>query len=510
LNSLADGETETSRGHLKAVLCALAGAADECQAAPEEVINVIASRNSGEIFETLGMYNSASAREARNTLRQREEFYGKRMASKKDVEHTVFGWMSDFVHDGQIDSYALAEAASLLGARPVAATNLLGRLLERQAAISVTDEKCTTKRLTATVSDFEDLDPKSNDFDQQFRMRAMDIFRQAGYDVDDGTFNLTSLSVDQSGNIQAEVSARLTKTFCVEGSKVGAGMDAVNELPVEATLAENTPMEDESGNLYTVSAMDVLGMERTAQAAPGMGGGMGMGMPPAAPAGGGVDPLAGATDPMGGGFASMTVPSESGAPGTEPVTDTVNADDMSEPGTKQPWGTVCPVCGSKDVSIANGEGECQSCGTQLKFKLMVEAAPSTDDAGGGDEGADAGVDDMGAMPGGDMGAAPAMPAAGAPTDPMMMQASWTSSPLVWQRFAAAGQGVSEKEATKARQAMKQLPVGHVCPGCGDREQIEKIRNKTICTACGTVAVSKVAAVEGQPNLLSNTIYWILE
>lgn len=514
LNSLADGETETSRGHLKAVLCALAGAADECQAAPEEVISVIASRNSGEIFETLGMYNSASAREARKTLRQREDFYGKRMASKKDVENTVFGWMSDFVHDGQIDSYALAEAASLLGARPVAATNLLGRLLERQAAISVTDEKCTTKRLTATVSDFEDLDPKSSDFDQQFRMRAMDIFRQAGYDVDDGTFNLTSLSVDQSGNIQAEVSARLTKTFCVEGNRGGAGMDVVNDLPVEATISEDAPMEDESGNLYTVSAMGVLGMERTAQGAPGMGGGMGM--PPAAPAGGGVDPLAGAADPMGGGFASMTVPSESGMPGTEAVDDPASADDMSEPGTKQPWGTVCPVCGSKSVNIANGEGECQSCGTQLKFKLLVEAAPSTDEASGDGEGTDAAGMDMDALPGGDMaaagdmGAVPPAPAGGAPTDPMMMQASWTSSPLVWQRFASAGQGVSEKEATKARLAMKQLPVGHVCPGCGDREQIEKIRNKTICTACGTVAVSKVASVDGQSNLLSSTIYWILE
>lgn len=517
LNSLADGETETSRGHLKAVLCALAGAADECQAAPEEVINVIASRNPGEIFEALGMHNTNSAREARKTLRQREEFYGKRMASKKDVENTVFGWMSDFIHDGQIDSYALAEAASLLGARPVAATNLLGRLLERQAAISVTDEKCTTKRLTATVSDFEDLDPKSNDFDQQFRMRAMDIFRQAGYDVDDGTFNLTSLSLDQSGNIQAEVSARLTKTFCVDSNTSGAGMDVANNLPVEATLNEDAPMEDESGNLYTVSAMDVLGMERTAQAAPGMAGGMGMGMPPSAPAGGGVDPLAGATDPMGGGFASMTVPSESGAPGTEAVDAPTNTDDMSEPGTKQPWGTVCPVCGSKDVSIANGEGECGSCGTQLKFKLLVEAAPSNDEAAG-DAGAEAGMDDMaalgadaaGAAGAADMGGVPPAPAGGAPTDPMMMQASWTSSPLVWQRFASAGHGVSEKDAAKARLAMKQLPVGHVCPGCGDREQIEKIRNKTICTACGTVAVSKVAAVEGQPNLLSNTIYWILE
>jgi hypothetical protein len=186
-------------------------------------------------------------------------------------------------------------------------------------------------------------------------------------------------------------------------------MGVVDDLPVEATIAENAPMEDESGNLYTVSAMDVLGMERTAQAAPGMGGAMGggMGMPPAAPAGGGVDPLAGAADPMGGGFASMTVPSESGAPGTEAVDNPANADDMSEPGTKQPWGTVCPVCGSKNVSIANGEGECQSCGTQLKFKLMVEAAPSTDDAGGDGEGADAGMGDMGADAGmGDMGAMP--------------------------------------------------------------------------------------------------------
>jgi rubredoxin len=513
LGSLADGETETSRGHLKAVLCALAGAADECQATPDEVINVIASKKAGDIFESIGILNTQSARESRNTLRQREEFYGKREASKKDVENTVFGWLSDFVHDGKIDSYAISEAASLLGARPVAASNLLHKLLERQASISVTDEKCTTKRLTATVSDFEDLDPKSNDFDQQFRLRAMDIFRQAGYDVDDGTFNLTNLSVDQSGNIQAEVSARLIKTFSVDGNTSNMN------LPVESTIVQpasvetqESPMEDETGNLYTVSAMQSLGMQRNAQAA-GMGG---MGTPPAAPAGGGVDPLAGATDPMGGGFAAMTMPSESGMPGTEEMAAPENPDDMSEPGTKQPWGTICPVCGSKDVSIANGEGECQSCGAQLKFKLMVEATPSGNDSAAGTGGdqpdADplAGMEDMGAAPAGDMGAAPPVPAAAPPTDPMMMQASWTSSPLVWQKYASAGQNVPAETAMNARLAMKQLPVGCICPGCGDRENIEKIRNKTICTACGTVAVSRVAAAEGKPNLLENTIYWMLD
>ena len=506
LSSLAEGETETSRGHLKAVLCALAGAAEDCQATPEEVINVIASRNTNEIFETIGAHNTPSSREARNTLRSREEFYGKRIASKKDVEGTIFGWMSDIAHDGNIDSYALAEAATLLGARPVAASNLLGKLMERQAAISITDEKCTTKRLTATVNDFADLDPKSSDFDQQFRMRAMDIFRQAGYDVDDGSFNLTSLSVDQSGNIQAEVSARLTKTFCVDSNTQS------DTLPVEAVEHSEAPVEDESGHLYTVSAMEVLGWERTAQGAPGMAGGMGT--PPAAPAGGGIDPLAGATDPMGGGFAAMTVPSESGMPGTEEVADPANSDDISEPGSKQPWGTVCPVCGSKDVSIANGEGECQSCGTQLKFKLMVEAAPSTNDTGDKpeEEAGMEGMEDMGGLPPADMAQAPVAgaPAGGAPQDPMMMQASWLSSPMVWQRFASAVNGASDNQVLEAKLAMKQLPVGQICPGCGEREKTNKIRNKTICMACGTMAVSKVEVADGQPHMLSNTIHWVLD
>ncbi|MBS1722374.1 MAG: hypothetical protein JSS66_05145 [Armatimonadetes bacterium] len=505
----AEGEaSEAGRGDLRSALYALAGAASECGATPEEVVSVLAEKDEVEIHASMELERTAEARDARELRRKREDFYGKRFASKQDVAQTVYGWLADFVQDGEMDGFVLAEATALLGKRPVAAANLVQKLMEREAAIAVTDEKCTTKRLTATVDDFGDLDPKANDFDQQFRQRAMDIFRQAGYDVDEGTFNLTNLSVDQSGNIQAEVSARLTKTFTVDGHSAPTVMGSE---PVEAT--ENAPMEDNSGNLFTVSAMDALGMERTAQAAPGGGA---MGTPPGAMAGGaGPDPLAGAVDPMGGGFSAMTVPSEGGAPGTAPVEGEGDPDAMPEPGTKKPWGTICPVCGSSSVSIANGEGECQTCGTQLKFKLLVEAVPDEKDDGGGEdvmdemppepgaEGADAGA--MGAEMPPAPGAAPGGPAA-----PMMMQASWESSPFVWQRFASAGQGVSAEQAKANRMAMNQLPVGHVCPGCGSREAVEKIRNKTICTGCGTVAVSSIDTVFGKPNRLASTITWVLD
>lgn len=488
-----------SRGHLRAALFALAGAAEECSATPEEVIEVVVGEESTSVLANIEMARTASASEARRLRRRREEFYGKRFASSADVSETVYGWLADFANDGDMSSAGLAEAVSMLGQKAAAASSLLTKVMERQSAVTVTDEKCTTKRLNARVEDFGDLDPKAPDFDQQFRQRAMEIFRQANYEVDDGTFNLTNLSVDEMGNIMAEVSARLTKTFKVDSQS--APVDAVSGVDAAVSAA---PVEDQGGTLYTAAAVKSMGNERVAQL---MGG-----APMAPPAGGGIDPLAGAVDPAGGGFSAMTVPSESGAPGTAPMEEEGNTDEMPEPGSKKPWGSICPVCGSASVTIANGEGECKSCGTQLKFKLLVEAAPSADnpapDAGvtGAEEvpapdmmapeAAMPGVDGMGG------GAQPAAP--GAP--PMLMQASWESNPLVFQRYAEVAKNVDSEQARQNRLAMQKLPLGHICPNCGNRDSVEKIRNKSHCLGCGTIAVSSVDKAT-RPNRVTNVITW---
>ncbi len=238
-------------------------------------------------------------------------------------------------------------------------------------------------------------------------------------------------------------------------------------------------------------------------------------------------------DPMGMGGAdglglsALTVPT---AAGDNPVEEPADTDAMSEPGKVKPIGSVCPICGSDDVDLANSEGECNSCSTRFKVLQSIEiisvggaddagkdapddmnadlGAPMGDDMGLGAAtapapnagGADMGGMDMGGMP--PAGGAPGMGAPG-------MGAMAATVPSLYRLAATVDADIYLRTAMPDfdRTAAKQLPIGMVCPKCGNREA-QKIKNSTICYDCGNYAVSSVKPNDSDPTKVDVSIDWL--
>ena len=239
-------------------------------------------------------------------------------------------------------------------------------------------------------------------------------------------------------------------------------------------------------------------LRKYAQAVPGVA--------PAGPAAGPVDPMAGmaapaAEDPGALGLTGM--PAEMG--------DMGDMDAVSEPGQKKPWGSVCPVCGSDDVNISEGNADCQSCGTNYKILQSLELISEGDKGKSMDESGDMGLGlDMG------LGAAtaptetaPATP--GAPPAPAggMAPMANSSARAMFRLATTVDSDVYLRTAMPDfdKTNEKRLPVGMICPSCGSREA-HKVKNNTFCYDCGTYAKTKVASNKNNPSKLDITITWI--
>ncbi len=375
-------DTAVGREHLKAALFAFAMAADELDATPSEVVSAFNVVEPEALLAEVELARTAAATDARLTQRERTEFWGKaRVASKKDVYEHVVGWMADYADTYSYSSRLIVEAAKKLASTPKVAVKLVKQMVKaagREAAVQVTDEQSSVKRIICRTEDLGGLDAKSPDFQDQFRTKAVEILASNGYQVDPGTFSLTNLTVSENGDITAEVSTRFSKTFSAESN----GSGTVNSLPVASADGMGggeppvppTPEEaSQPETIMTAAAREYRKSRREAilnkmtqrvAQMPGMGGAGGMG-------GAMADPTAGAgmgADPNGLGMSSLTVPTAAGA---EPE-GAEEAGEDAAPGEKKPWGTVCPQCGSNDVELANGEGNCKNCNAQLQYKFSVE------------------------------------------------------------------------------------------------------------------------------------------
>ncbi|MEZ0326996.1 MAG: hypothetical protein ACAH95_13935, partial [Fimbriimonas sp.] len=424
--------------------------------------------------------------------------------------------------EAKFSSALVARAALKLASTPNAGMDVIGTAMEevRTAGLTVTEESCITKRVTCTLADLGNIDPKDPSFVDAFRQTAIQALQDAGQQIDPNTFTFTNLTVGPMGDVSAETSSRVSKTFKLDGAPAAGGFnDATDSFPGEengpadaAALPADRPsdMNTETDHVMTPSA-DLL-----AKAARGEGGlriAQMMGGGGAAPMGGAPmggaapmgDPMGGAA-PMGGdaGLSSLTVPSETGAPGTEGVGEEPDADGMSEPGATKPFGTVCPQCGSIDTDVAGNHGKCnsQECGAEWDIEMMIKM---TDDGSAKDEAGDAPVEDPAAAPGlGDMTApapdmgAGAPPAGGAPAPAApganVMASIWWQSPVApFVRLAAAAREGKEREA---RIESDDLPAGYICLSCANRnpDTLEKIaskdHSKSFCGGCGQVLISK--------------------
>lgn len=501
LATIAETEAEQPmKDHIKTALFAFANSADELAAHPHEVVLALTNVEENELLADIELARSAAVRESRLQVRARRDFWGaNRFASKEGVYENVVGWLADYSEAGNYSSGSIVTAAKKLVAQPVAAEKLISKVIAtttKTAAIQVTDERTSTKRLECTVGDVG-LDPKDESFESAFREKAIEIMASNGYTVDPSTFTFTDLNIN-GDTVSASVTSTVRKTFTADAPVAGISAETPMEENVDASTEiapEPTVIMSESiKNIRIAKRQEIL--NRYAQAPMGGGPAGGAGAPPM----GGE--LAGAADGLG--ISSFTAPTAE-----NPEEDPANVDDMSEPGTKKPWGTICPQCGSEDVDIANGEGNCNSCNAQITYEFTAKVKPNEDK--GGDDKAPAMDEPMPDL-GGDMGlGAATAPAPGAPapagaapgpggTAPMMMAASWKTSPDVLVRVAQLGENFDRK-------AEKVLPVGFVCPSCGNRG-VTKVASsgRSYCYDCGTIAKSEIEERDGN---IYSTISWVI-
>ena len=487
---------EVSREHLKTSLMAFAASAEDSLVTPSEVVASISEISADDLSSRIELAKADHAVTNRVLARARKDFYGaQRFASQIDVTENTIGWLADYAMEFNQSSKSVAEAASMAIQNPRVAENLVNRLIEanvKSASVQITDEKIVTKRITCTVEDLGGIDPKSDDFEDQFRQKAIDLLVANGYTVDPNTFSLNEVSVSPDGYITASVTSRFTKTFKADAD--------VND----SVDMQDMPMQDSDPIVNTDSAQELRAakrkeiLSRFAQVVPGMGGAPAMPSMPGMP---GTE--------LGAGLSALTTPMADIT--AEQNQDT---DEMPEPGKKLPVGTICPSCGSKNVDLSNGHGHCNSCGTDMEISYQITIKPNSDsDIAKEDSSAPAESEvaepapmepaapvapAAPAMP--EMPAAPATPGLGGGAVagnslPIMVRISYTQDPEVF--ISATSPDFDVKTA-------KQLPVGHICPSCGNREA-KLVQNNRFCYNCGDVYIPRVHKSSKDPKRVSVSI-----
>jgi len=535
LAMFADSPSEhINKDHIRAVLSAVAMSSQELHVHPKEIIDELDNVNESEI----ALASTKEAIKERQTIRARNNFWNdmRTASTKDDIHNNIVGWLADYAVGYKLAATDLANATKKIAQNSLAAEHLVKKFI-RSAAVQFTDEKITTKRLVCNASDLG-VDIKDENLEQTFRDKAIQILSSEGYQIDPQTFSITDLNVMSNGNIEASVTSRFSKTINIDQSQPlrkeeyqPSNTDQIPEITMtpQSSMTNNYPQEtiitSAAKKARKASRKQIL--NRYAQAA---GGGMNMNMPPNAPM------------PAYSQMGNMQTPQSTNMPwntpmvGTEdtgissltggseeiPQPEDLDIDSTPEPGTKKPWGTICPQCGSDDVDVTNGEGKCNSCGANLEYTFQVAVKPSSGEKEESDKTKEPKMPEeefglgaataptptnvpatpgLGQMPGG-----MTPPAAGATASSknkmvrgamIIAKASWYCDPETFIKVASEGFD-KNKSLT--------LPVGMICPSCGNRNA-SKIKNKTYCHSCGTIAISKVEKVKNDPTKLRASIEW---
>jgi hypothetical protein len=498
LQSAVDGdENLISKEDLKSAVSGMAMSAEETGATPGEVVDEIDGMEEKALVAAVNKARTASATKARLKSRARREFWGERVASKTDISTNVVGWLADYATNFNLSTKSIVTAAKKLCSDADLAERLVVKAVatkqnaERTAGMTITQEKSDTIRFVCREEDLGGVKPSEEGFEDAFRQKAMEVLQGHGFQVDPNTFSFTDLNVSAYGDITASVSSRSSKSFAADADMGGQEEEGLMEGPMIMSEAAKMAKVERRNNILTKYAQ--MAAPGAAPAAPAMG--ADMGADPNAFAGPGLsamttDPMAAPADDMGG-----------------------DLDAVSEPGDKKPWGSVCPVCGSDDVNISDSNADCQSCGAAYKILQSIELISNGKEEGGAKP-----EEDMGAAP--EAGAPPAMPPAGAPVGGPMGAPAPAAPPMGGMPAMAEARGLFRLAATVDsdvylktampsfdRTAELRLPVGMVCPKCGNREA-SKVKDTTFCYDCGNIAKTTVAQNLKNSAKLDVTITWI--
>lgn len=201
--------------------------------------------------------------------------------------------------------------------------------------------------------------------------------------------------------------------------------------------------------------------------------------------GAGQGPGAGATMPMAPGAGAGQAPMES-------LTDQPNPDDMGDMGGEGesseplPPGSICPVCGSQDVDVVSGKGKCNSCSSEMNFKVEVNVTkwknltPEGDENNGEEDGL--GEGEGFDIPEGNEAAAPAAAGAGADAGMGAGMAAAAKTKFEFKKFAASMR--IKPEAAKKLEDAK-IAIGSVSPATGTTNTLSLGGNNYVCLDTGT-------------------------
>ena len=518
LSSGADVDTDADA--MKGAVTGLSLAGEDTGSTPSQLVSTVNSMPTDTMAKQV-----QQARYPATTLASGNK--NERTASKNDLGSSVAYWLANVAKENNLSTEKVVLAAKLFCSYEDAAEKVLSKSI-KTAEVKVTDETTHTTTIFATLDDLG-FDVKDAAFNQKFRDYAVDLLSNSGYDVDPHTFALTEISVDENGMVCGKVSTRATKTYkpettdVVNAPYVDEDREKMVVEPIESPEAMQPDLESHievsPETIMTASAKNLTRLSRlqniikVAQGLglPGAPAGAGAGTPGATGGGGATDPTLGGMDAgMAGGAGDLGVSSLTGA-----TTPDTSIDSQPEPGSKSPWGTICPQCGSKDVDIANGEGTCNSCNAQLKYKFIVEVSPSEEKGTAPAETPETMTAAAPMPPVGGIGAPGASPLAGAPTggaapglpsgmppvaakSNVMVRVAYKTSAEVYANALREGFDKSQTE---------RLPVGMICPGCGSRHASKKQKH-TYCYDCGTLSISEVKKVQGEPGILEASIVWI--
>jgi len=488
MSSVDEDSNLISKEDLKSAISAMAMSSEETGTTPDETVDAVDSMSERQLVAEIIKAKTVTATDARLRSRARRQFWGVKTASAKDVSSNIVGWLADYSTNFNISPTKIALAAKRLCNDFETAERLVTKAIEiknkseRTAGMTVTQNKSECLTFICTAEDLDGVQPSDENFEETFKQKAISVLQGHGFTVDPGTFSFTDLNVSSSGDVTATVSTSVSKSFKIDEESMEVGNGVEEELPVVMTESAKFARKVRRDRVLSKYAMG-----------PGMGTPGMAGAPPAAPAGGApmADPMAAA--PAGGdlGLSAVT----GGEMNATPDLDAV--DGAMSDGEKKPWGTVCPICGSDDVDVAESRGSCNKCGTAYEIEMMIKLISD----GKGDKGAqdEAGAeDDLAAAPlTGDMG----LGAATAPTMASyksMIRLSATVDSDVYLKTAMADFD---------KNSVKMLPVGMVCPSCGDRE-VNKVKNNSFCHACGNYSKTMVKTSKVDPSKLDVVITWI--
>ena len=519
-DALSDDSDALDKDTMNGAVSGLSLSGEDTGASPNDIVGAVNGMPTDDMASSVDKARlpfSATARaKDRNT----------RTASAKDLNNNIIGWLADVANDNNIPTEKIVLAAKLFCSYKEAATNVLSKSI-RKSEVKVVDETTHSTTIYATLDDIG-VDVKDASFNEKFRDFAVNLLSTSGYEVDPTTFSLTDIEVHEDGMVCGKVTTRATKTFNpeVETQSPVMGNEYIDpdraskaaEFPAVSVEGEiDTPNENPDELNSVVMSEAVKSMNRLARLQNIIKVAQGLGLPgaPSGGAGGGqgagaapVDPLtagagmAGGANDLGVGSLTGSSPDMGGEPGI---------DESPEPGNAAPWGTICPQCGSKDVDIANGEGQCNGCHANLKYKFIVEVAPPDDSAKASGEGMPPAPEEAPAPPVGGMGGPEAglgeAPGATPPAPGgMPAMASTKIMKRVAYKTSADVYANALSENFNKDIALK-LPVGLICPACSSRTASKNSKH-TYCYDCGTMSVSEVKRIDGEPGQLEANIFWI--